>query len=267
MSKSIANILMKDVIRMTNLSKTSHVGGCLSCLNIIDVLYTEIMNIDNKNPKSQKRDRFILSKGHTAAVVYSALANKGFFPKELLDTFFEDGTMLPGHIDHKVPGVEFSTGSLGHGLAVGIGMALSLRNKKSKSNVYVLLSDGEMNSGSTWESIMFAGHHKISNLICIVDKNSFQALGKTNKVINLDPLDKKWKSFGWKTYDIDGHDNKKIKSALIAGKKSINKPTVVICNTIKGKGLKGFEGKLFSHYRPPTDKDLDNFVKVSSNEK
>ena len=267
MGKSIADVLKKDVIRMTNLSKTSHVGGCLSCIDIIDVLYSEIMNINSKNPKSERRDRFILSKGHTAAVVYSALANKGFFSSELLDTFFEDGTMLPGHIDHRVPGVEFSTGSLGHGLSVGTGIALSLRKKKSKSKVYVLISDGEMNSGSTWESIMFAGHHKISNLICLVDKNSFQAMGKTSSILNLNPLDEKWKCFGWRTYNIDGHNNKEIKSALNGAKKSSNKPTVIICNTIKGKGLKGFEGKLLSHYRPPGDKDLSDFIKGAIDEK
>ena len=259
-SKSFGKILLKDVVRMTNVSQTSHVGGCLSCLDIINVLFTDILRINSKKPKSKNRDRFILSKGHTSAVIYSALANKGFFPVKWLETFFDNGTKLPGHIDHKVPGVEFSTGSLGHGLSVGLGMALSMRNEKVKSKVYVLLSDGEMNSGSTIEAIMFAGHHKINNLICIVDKNEFQALGKTQDVINLDPLPEKWKSFGWNTYDIDGHKSSQIKKALLSAKKSKQKPSVLVCNTVKGKGLKGFEGKLMSHYRPPSDDQLNDFM-------
>ncbi len=260
MSKTFNRILMEDVVRMTNASNTSHVGGCLSCLDIINVLFSDIICINSKNPKSKKRDRFILSKGHTAAIIYSALANKGFFPMKWLDTFFENGTRLPGHIDHKVPGVEFSTGSLGHGLSVGLGMAISMRNNKINSKVYVLLSDGEMNSGSTIEAIMFAGHHNVSNLICIVDKNKFQALGRTEDVINLEPLPEKWESFGWNTYNIDGHDSSEIRSAFKKAKKNNRKPSVLICNTIKGKGLKDFEGKLFSHYKPPNDNQLEEFM-------
>ena len=167
---------------------------------------------------------------------------------------------MPGHIDHKVPGVEYSSGSLGHGLSVGVGMAISLKNNKIKSKVYTLCSDGEMNSGSTLEAIMFAGHHNINNLICIVDKNQYQALGRTEDVINLDPLSKKWESFGWDVYDIDGHNRKEIKQAFVSAKKSSIKPSVLICNTIKGKGMKDFEGKLMSHYRPPNDDQLREFL-------
>ena len=261
-SKSFGRILLEDVVRMTNVSQTSHVGGCLSCLDIVNVLFNNVINIDSKKPKSKNRDRFILSKGHTSAVIYSALANKGFFPVKWLRTFFENGTKLPGHIDHKVPGVEFSTGSLGHGLSVGLGMAMSMRNKKIKSKVYVLLSDGEMNSGSTVEAIMFAGHHKINNLICIVDKNQFQALGKTDDIINLNPLSKKWESFGWNAYDIDGHNTSEIKTALLSAKKNSQKPSVLVCNTVKGKGLKDFEGRLMSHYRPRSDDQLNDFMEV-----
>jgi len=260
MSKSFNKILMEDVVKMTNASNTSHVGGCLSCLDIVNVLFSDVISIDSKNPKSQNRDRFILSKGHTAAIIYSALANKGFFPLKWLKTFFENGTKLPGHIDHKVPGVEFSTGSLGHGLSVGLGMALSMRNNKIKSKVYVLLSDGEMNSGSTIEAIMFAGHHNVSNLICIVDKNKFQALGKTKDVINLDPLGRKWESFGWDVYDIDGHKPNEIRLAFNKARKNKKKPSVLICNTIKGKGLKDFEGQLFSHYKAPNNNQLEDFL-------
>ena len=259
-SKSFGQILLEDVVRMTNVSKTSHVGGCLSCLDIVDVLFTDIIRINSKKPKSKNRDRFILSKGHTSAVIYSVLANKGFFPLKWLETYFDNGTKLPGHIDHKVPGVEFSTGSLGHGLSVGLGMALSMRNEKIKSKVYVLLSDGEMNTGSTWESIMFAAHHKVSNLICIVDKNKIQSFGKTKDIINLDPLHKKWEAYGWNTYNIDGHNHSEIEKAFINSKKNSKKPSVIICNTIKGKGIKDFEGRLISHYRPPSEEQLNNIL-------
>jgi transketolase len=260
MSKLFAKKLLEDVVRMTSEAKTSHVGGCLSCLDVVSVLFTKILNIDKKNPKSKKRDRFILSKGHTAAIIYSALANKGFFPRKWLSTFIENGTKLPGHIDHKVPGVEFSTGSLGHGLSVGLGMAIAMRDKNIKSNVYVLVSDGEMNTGSTWESIMFAAHHKVSNLICIVDKNKIQSFGKTKDIINLDPLHKKWEAYGWNTYDIDGHNHSEIEKAFINSKKNSKKPSVIICNTIKGKGIKDFEGRLISHYRPPNEDQLKDIL-------
>ena len=260
MSKLFAKKLLEDVVRMTSEAKTSHVGGCLSCLDVVSVLFTKILNIDKKNPKSKKRDRFILSKGHTAAIIYSALANKGFFPRKWLSTFIENGTKLPGHIDHKVPGVEFSTGSLGHGLSVGLGMAIAMRDKNIKSNVYVLVSDGEMNTGSTWESIMFAAHHKVSNLICIVDKNKIQSFGKTKDIINLDPLHKKWEAYGWNTYNIDGHNHSEIEKAFINSKKNFKKPSVIICNTIKGKGIKDFEGRLISHYRPPSEEQLNDIL-------
>ena len=260
MSRLFAKALMEDVVKMIHDSNTSHLGGCLSCIDIIDVLFSEIIKINNKEPKSINRDRFILSKGHVAAIIYSALSLKGFFPRKWLDSFFADGTKLPGHIDHKVPGVEYSSGSLGHGLSVGVGMAISLKNNKIKSKVYTLCSDGEMNSGSTLEAIMFAGHHNINNLICIVDKNQYQALGRTEDVINLDPLSKKWESFGWDVYDIDGHNRKEIKQAFVSAKKSSVKPSVLICNTIKGKGMKDFEGKLMSHYRPPNDDQLREFL-------
>ena len=260
MTKLFAQKLLKDVVRMTCNAKTSHVGGCLSCLDIIAVLFDEIINIDQIKLKSKNRDRFILSKGHTAAIIYSALANKNFFTKEWLDTFIENGTRLPGHIDHKVPGVELSTGSLGHGLSVGSGMALSMKKNKIKSNVYVLLSDGEMNAGSTWESIMFSGHHKIDNLIAIVDKNKIQSFGDTKDVLNLDPLDEKWQSFGWNTYNIDGHDHEEIRESFLSAIGFSKGPSVIICNTIKGKGIKDFEDKLISHYRPPSLEQLNDIL-------
>ena len=256
-SKELATKIKKDVFGMLNKAQASHIGGCLSSLDIVSVLYEEILRINPNKPKAANRDRFILSKGHAGAVVFATLANKGFFPKNWLDTFCENESKIPGHIDnHTVPGVELSTGSLGHGLSVGVGMAMSLKHRKIKANVFVLLSDGEMNTGSTWEAVMFASHHRLNNTIAIVDKNKIQSFGKTEDIVNLNPLGRKWKSFGWKVYEIDGHNHKKLKETFLKAKKSKTKPVVVICDTIKGKGLKDMEDKLISHYRSPTDEEV-----------
>ena len=259
MSKSemLAIQLKKDLLNMLHRANASHVGGCLSSLDIVSVLYEGVLRIKPSRPRASNRDRFILSKGHTGAVVFATLANKGFFPKSWLNTFCKNDGKIPGHIDsHEVPGVEFSTGSLGHGLSAGIGMAMGLKYKNAKSNVFILLSDGEMNTGSTWEAAMFASHHKLNNIIAIIDKNKIQSFGRTENILNLDPLDQKWKSFGWKVYKIDGHNHKKLKETLLKAKKSKTKPVVVICDTIKGKGLEKMENKLISHYRPPTDEEV-----------
>jgi len=256
-SETLAIQLRKDLLKMLNRANASHTGGCLSCLDMVSVLYQEILRIKPNKPKAANRDRFILSKGHTGAVVFATLANKGFFPKSWLDTFCENESKIPGHIDnHIVPGVELSTGSLGHGLSVGIGMAMSLRYRKIKANVFVLLSDGEMNTGSTWEGVMFASHHKLNNTIAIVDKNKIQSFGRTEDIIDLDPLGRKWKSFGWKVYEVDGHNHKQLKETFLKAKKSKTRPVVIICDTIKGKGLNDMEDKLISHYRPPTDEEV-----------
>ena len=260
-SKTLAIQLKKDLVSMLNRANASHTGGCLSCLDIVSVLYQKILRIKPNKPKSANRDRFILSKGHTGAIIFAVLANKGFFPKSWLDTFCDNEGKLPGHIDsHKVPGVEFSTGSLGHGLSVGTGMAMSLKYRNVKSNVFVLLSDGEMNTGTVWEAIMFASHHKLNNLIAIVDKNKLQSFGRTEDIVNLDPLSRKWKSFGWKVYEVDGHNHKQLNEVFLKAKKSKTRPVIVICNTIKGKGLKNMEDKLISHYRPPTDEEVKQIV-------
>ena len=253
-SKGLAAKIKKDVFSMLNKAQASHIGGCLSSLDIVSVLYEEILRIKPSKPKAANRDRFILSPGHNGPNVLSALANKGFFPKSWLGTFTENKGKISVHIDnHEVPGAEFSTGSLGHGLSVGVGMAMSLKYRKIKASVFILLSDGEINSGPIWEAMIFASHHNLNNTIAILDKNKIQSFGRTKDVINLDPLGEKWASFGWKVYEIDGHNHKKLKETFLKARKSKTKPVVVICNTIKGKGLKGRENKLISHYRPPTD--------------
>ena len=256
-SKELATQIRKDVFSMLNKGQASHVGGCLSCLDIVSVLYQEILNIKPNKPKSPNRDRLILSSGHNGPTVFSALANKGFFPKSWLKTFTQNKGKISVHIDsHGIPGVELSTGSLGHGLSVGVGMAMSLRDRAIKAHVFIILSDGEMNAGGTWEAMTFASHHKLNNIIAIVDKNKIQSFGRTKDVIDLDPLGEKWKSFGWKVYEIDGHNHKKLRETFLKAKKSRTKPVVIICNTIKGKGLEGREDQLISHYGPPTDEDI-----------
>ena len=197
---------------MTSKGKSSHVGSALSIADILAVLYTN-MNVDPKDPSNPKRDRFILSKGHAGAAVYAVLAELDFFSKEILDTHYQDGSILSGHVSHKgVPGVEFSTGSLGHGLSVATGFALAAKRKSLNFNSYALLSDGELDEGSNWEAILFAPHHNLNNLTCIVDYNKLQSLTSVKETLNLEPLVDKILSFGWDVFDIDGHNHDDIKN-------------------------------------------------------
>src|SRR3954468_9342255 len=184
-------------LRMVYAAKASHIGGCLSMADLLAVLYTRVLRIDSSNPSDPGRDRFILSKGHATAIVYAALAERGFFPTADLESYCRDGSLLTGHISHAVPGVEVSTGSLGHGLPIAIGMALAARSAGAGSRVFCLLSDGECDEGSNWEGILFAPHHKLDNLCVIVDFNKIQSFGSVAEVLNLDPFAEKWKAFGW----------------------------------------------------------------------
>ena len=193
----LAKNIRKHVLRMTSKGKSSHVGSALSIADILAVLYSNI-NVNPKNPLDPKRDRFILSKGHAGAAVYAVLAELGYFSKEILDTHYQDGSILSGHVSHKgVPGVEFSTGSLGHGLSVACGFALAAKRKSLNFKSYALLSDGELDEGSNWEAILFAPHHNLDNLTCIVDYNKLQSLTTVKETLNLEPLKDKIKSFGW----------------------------------------------------------------------
>ena len=238
---------------MTSKGKSSHVGSALSIADILAVLYTNI-NIDPKDPLHHERDRFILSKGHAGAAVYAVLAELGFFSKEVLDTHYQDGSILSGHVSHKgVPGVEFSTGSLGHGLSVATGFALAAKRRSLKFNSYALLSDGELDEGSNWEAILFAPHHNLDNLTCIVDYNKLQSLTTVKETLNIEPLKDKLLSFGWDVFDIDGHKHDHIKDALTA---KATKPKFIIANTIKGKGVSFMENRLEWHYMTPNEKQL-----------
>lgn len=224
--------------------------------DILAVLYTRILRVDPADPRLAGRDRFVLSKGHAAAMLYATLAECGFFSLSELDTYCRDGSIFTGHVSHAVPGVEVSTGSLGHGLPIAIGMALAVRSAGRGARVFCLLSDGECDEGSNWEGIMFAPHHKLDNLCVIVDFNKIQSFGSVAEVLNLDPFAEKWRSFGWHVEEIDGHDLIALERVLGALPGHPDKPTVVIAHTVKGKGVSFMENKLEWHYRSPSDELL-----------
>ncbi|MBT5716414.1 MAG: transketolase [Opitutae bacterium] len=233
---------------MTHLGNSSHVGSCLSVADILAVLYGCILKYDAKTPKHPDRDRFILSKGHAGAAVYASLAECGFFSSEKLKSHYKNGSIFSGHVSHKgVPGVELSTGSLGHGLGVGVGMALA----RKKNNVFVVLSDGECDEGSNWEAILFSAHHKLGNLIAVVDYNGIQSLSSTSDTLELEPFADKWVSFGWHVLEANGHDHVELKKSFELAKKEESRPSVVICHTTKGKGISFMENSVLWHYRSP----------------
>jgi transketolase len=235
---------------MTSLGGSSHIGSILSIADILAVLYGSILKYKSKNPKWMSRDRFILSKGHAGAGVYAALAESGFLSKDKLKTHYQDGSDLSGHVSHKgIPGVEFSTGSLGHGLPVASGMALAAKINKDNHRVFVLMSDGECDEGSNWEAILFSSHHKLDNLVAIIDRNRLQSIYSTEDTLSLEPFPEKLKSFGWEVVEVDGHNHEEIFSTCIDSHISQSKPLCVIANTIKGKGVSFMENNTLWHYR------------------
>ncbi len=241
--------IRKAVLQMNHRANASHSGSALSIVELLTVLYFSYLDIDPKNPRDPKRDRFILSKGHASSALYATLAERGFFDRSLLDKFYVDGGILPGHIDMEAaPGLECAAGSLGHGLSIGLGMAIAARCRKLKSKVVVMISDGELNEGSIWEPLLLAPHLKLENLTVIIDYNKIQSFGITNEVVNLEPLHDKMSAFNWHVIETDGHDMDAIESAL--REKNI-KPKLIIAHTVKGKGVSYMENKLEWHYRSP----------------
>ena len=245
---------------MIHNAKSGHPGGSLSCVDILTVLYKKVLNVPiewDKSPNFKQRDRFILSKGHASPALYATLANCGYFSKDLLMGFRMLGSKLQGHPSSRVnlPGIEVSTGSLGQGLSIGIGLALAMRLDKIKSKVFVLLGDGEMQEGSVWEGLMNANHQKLNNLVVIVDKNKLQIDGSTDDVKSLEPLDEKLKAFGFEVSTIDGHNYEEIEKALLNAKKS-DKLCAIIANTIKGKGVSFMENNVSWHGKAPKDNEL-----------
>lgn len=251
-TRDLALRIRRHVVRMTSLGKSSHVGSALSMTDLLAVLYGSVLRKDPGNPRWPKRDRFILSKGHAGAGVYAALAETGFMPVAKLDTHYQDGSDLSGHVSHKgIPGVELSTGSLGHGLPVACGMAKAAALDGLDHRVFCLLSDGECDEGSNWEAALFAAHHKLGNLVAVIDYNKIQSLGSVDSTLRLEPFADKWRSFGWRAIEVDGHDHDLLKAAFAEAGAPGSAPLVVIAHTTKGKGVSFMEGSVLWHYRTP----------------
>lgn len=234
-----------------------HIPTSLSIVEILAVLYYKVMNITPQNPKDPRRDRFVLSKGHAAVALYAILADKGFFNKQHLDTFGRRGTILGGHPDmHKVPGIEASTGALGHGFPFGVGIALAGKLDKKDYRVFILLGDGECQEGSVWEAALFTPQHKLDNVVAIIDYNRYQALDRLDKIVSLSPLVDKWKAFGWEVREVDGHDIFQLLDIFKNVPFVKDKPSLIIANTIKGKGISFMENVPIWHYRLPNPKEM-----------
>jgi len=256
-TRELALRLRRHVVRMCSAGGSSHVGSCLSIADIIALLYGEVLRIDPADPSWPERDRFILSKGHAGACVYAALAERGFFPKAQLERHYHNGSNLSGHVSHKgVPGVELSTGSLGHGLGIGAGMAMQFRRTGGEQRVYVLLSDGECDEGSVWEAALFAAHQKLSNLCAVIDHNKLQSLARVEDTIGLEPFADKWRAFGWNVERIDGHDHPALRRAFAAAAEAADRPTCILADTIKGRGVSFMENQVLWHYRSPQGEEL-----------
>jgi len=255
---NIVNI-RKAVVYMTHYSKSSHVGTCLSIVDILYALYFKVLNINPKNPKKENRDKLLFSKGHGSAALYATLAERGFFPKALLNRFYVDDGILPGHLDMEaVPGIEISAGSLGHGLSIGVGMALANKGSGNPGKIFVILGDGECNEGSVWEAIMIAPHLKLDNLTAIVDFNQLQGFGRTDEIINQENIVERWASFGWGVIEVNGHNLMELEKAL---KASQSGPKVIIAHTVKGKGVSFMENKLEWHYKSPNDDEYEEAIR------
>lgn len=240
-----------------------HVGGSLSIVELLVVLYNKVMNIDPKNPKMKDRDRFVLSKGHAGPALYATLAERGFFDISELDTLNRPNTNLPSHCDmNKTPGIDMTAGSLGQGLSAAVGIALGAKIDNSPVRVYAAIGDGESQEGQIWEAAMFAPQKKLDNLMVFVDYNKMQIDDMTNNIVNLEPIDKRWEDFGWNVQTVDGHDVNAIYEAIMNAQKCKGKPSVIILNTIKGKGAYFAEGKLSCHHMVVTEEEYKKAVEL-----
>ena len=253
----IASIIRREIVTMIHGAKSGHPGGSLSAVEILTALYFDEMNIDPTNPKMEDRDRFVLSKGHAAPVLYATLAERGFFDKKELAGFRKFGALLQGRPDmNKVPGVDMSTGSLGQGFSAACGMAMGSKLDNAPWNVYAILGDGEIQEGIVWEATMSAAHYKLDNLIVFLDYNGLQIDGNIESVMNVNPIEGKFKSFGWNVITIDGHDYDQIFAALDIAKDTVGKPTIIIAKTIKGKGVSFMENQASWHGSALNDAEL-----------
>jgi transketolase len=255
--EKIAVQIRRNVLRLMKAGRMGHIGGALSSVDILTALYFKVMRVDPQNPNWRQRDRFVLSAGHKCLALYATLAEKGFFNHVILDTYGALCSRLGGHPDmYKVPGVETNTGALGHGLSIAGGMAMGLRMDSLDAKVYVIMGDGELAEGSNWEAAAAASHHRLDNLLVFVDRNRLQISGKTIDVMNYEPLDKRWRTFGWSVREIDGHDMRQIVENATDIPFEKNRPSLIIANTVKSKGLSFAENKVDYHYWKATDEDL-----------
>ncbi len=260
--KEKAKVIRCDIVKTISNAKVGHPGGSLSIADILTVLYFHTLNIDPKNPDWVKRDRLVLSKGHGAAALYSTLAERGFFFKDILLNFGKIDSILQVHPDkNKVPGVDASTGALGQGFSIALGMALGARLDGRKYWVYAILGDGEIQEGQIWEAAMCAAHYRVTNLITILDYNRVQLMGPVAEIMEIAPVKEKWCSFGWNTIEIDGHNISEIISSIEEAKKVKSMPTIIIAHTIKGKGVSYMEGKYEWHGKPPCKEELELAIK------
>lgn len=255
--KKMALQVRKNVVRMIKAGKAGHLGGALSIAEIIACLYFKIMKVDSNNPGWESRDRFVLSAGHKCLALYGVLAEKGFFDQSILDTYGSLGSKLPGHPDmYKLPGIETNTGALGHGLSIAGGMALGLKMDGSDSKVYVIMGDGELAEGSNWEAASAASHHKLDNLLVFVDRNTLQISGRTVEVMSYEPLEKRWAAFGWNVRVINGHNVDQIVENATDIPFEKGKPSLIIADTVKSKGLSFAEDKVNYHYWKATPEEI-----------
>lgn len=259
--ESAASRSRENVIRMIKASGHGHIGGALSCLDIVTALYFHAMNIDSGNPKKEDRDRFVLSAGHKCLAQYAVLAEKGYFPKEILDTYGSLHSRIPGHPDmHKLSGVEANTGALGHGLSIACGMALGVKEKFKDAKIYVVMGDGELPEGSNWEAASVASHYHLDNLVLFVDNNGLQISGRVEDVMNMTPIDERFRAFGWSVKNIDGNNMEGIVDILDSVPFEKGKPTAIIAHTVKCKGLSVGEGKASYHYWDPSREEIEAAV-------
>lgn len=257
-TRALARRIRLHVVRMTSAGGSSHVASALSMTDILAVLYGVVLRLNPQDPRWADRDRVILSKGHAGAGMYAALAERGFFPTQTLLSHYRDGSLLSGHVSHKgIPGVELSTGSLGHGLSVAAGMALACKADRRTCRVYTILSDGECDEGSIWEAALFASHHRLEHLVAVVDYNKIQSLDLVANTLALEPFAEKWKAFGWQVVETDGHDHDSLQRALGSVPAEPGKPTVVLAHTTKGKGVSFMENSVLWHYRTARGDEFD----------
>jgi transketolase len=257
-SRALAKRIRVHALKMTSAGGSAHLGAVLSMADIVAVLYSGVLAVRPDEPGWPGRDRFILSKGHAGAGVYAALAERGFMPLDKLATHYQNGSELSGHVSHKgIPGVELSTGSLGHGLSVGAGMAYGAKLDGHAWRVFVLLSDGECDEGSNWEAVLFAAHHRLDNLVAVVDYNKIQSLAPVPETLALEPFADKWRAFGWAVVEADGHDHDALLRALSSVPAERGRPTVAIAHTTKGKGVSFMENTVLWHYRTARGEEFD----------